>query len=62
MVEKVKRYIGTFTEEIQAARVYDMALIVNRGHLRRKLKLNFDYTHAERKMIEEENKYCYIKK
>ncbi len=44
MVEKVKRYIGNFTEEIQAARVYDMALIVNRGHLRRKLKLNFDYT------------------
>jgi len=44
MVEKVKRYIGNFKDEIEAAKVYDKALIINRGHLKRKLKLNFNYT------------------
>ena len=48
MVNKKKRYIGTYLTEEQAARAYDRAALQN--HLY-KAKTNFDYTPEEIKEI-----------
>ncbi|CAI2387060.1 unnamed protein product [Moneuplotes crassus] len=43
-VKKVKKYIGTFSDEIQAARVYDLYAVALQGQ---KASLNFNYTPQE---------------
>ena len=44
MVNKKKRYLGSFLNEEEAARVYDKVALQNHGH---KAKTNFDYTKEE---------------
>ena len=44
MVNKKKRYIGTISDEHQAARIYDKAAIQNHGM---RANTNFDYTKRE---------------
>ncbi|CAI2370929.1 unnamed protein product [Moneuplotes crassus] len=43
-VNRAKKYIGTFCDEIEAARAYDLHAIAMQG---KKAKLNFDYTPKE---------------
>lgn len=44
MVEKWKTYIGTFKNDIEAAKVYDRYSILTNGI---QAKTNFNYTKAE---------------
>lgn len=44
MVNKKKRYIGTISTEIEAARLYDKVAIQNHGV---KARTNYDYTKEE---------------
>ena len=59
MVHNKKRYIGSFPNEIQAARAYDMATLVN--HTRR-VTTNFKYTEAEKEAIRSRKKYLFTDK
>lgn len=51
MVSKKKRYVGSYSNEIEAARAYDRAALQNHGS---KAKTNFDYSHHDIKVIIEE--------
>jgi hypothetical protein len=51
MVSKKKRYVGSYSNEEEAARAYDKAALQNHGM---KAKTNFDYTEDELKMIMKE--------
>lgn len=53
-VDKVKNYIGTFMDELEAARAYDLYSVAIRGN---EASLNFDYTAEE--MLERIE--CYLK-
>lgn len=44
MVQKKKRYVGSYSNEEEAARAYDKAALQNHGS---KAKTNFDYTESE---------------
>ena len=44
MVAKKKRYVGSYSNEEEAARAYDKAALQNHGS---KAKTNYDYTEAE---------------
>jgi hypothetical protein len=48
MVSKKKRYVGSYSNELEAARAYDKAALQNHGT---KAKTNFDYTSEEIKQI-----------
>ncbi|CAI2374815.1 unnamed protein product [Moneuplotes crassus] len=52
-VDKVKNYIGTFVDELEAAKVYDLYSVAIRGD---EASLNFDYTAEE--MLERIE--CYL--
>mmetsp|Transcript_16055 Transcript_16055/g.15776 ORF Transcript_16055/g.15776 Transcript_16055/m.15776 type:complete len:136 (-) Transcript_16055:31-438(-) len=43
-VNQIKKYIGTFTNEIQAARAYDLYSVAMKGE---EASLNFDYTPSD---------------
>ena len=44
MVNKKKRYVGSYSKEEEAARAYDKVALQNHGS---KAKTNFDYTKQE---------------
>jgi hypothetical protein len=44
MVSKKKRYVGSYSNEEEAARAYDKAALQNHGS---KAKTNFDYKQEE---------------
>jgi hypothetical protein len=48
MVCKKKRYVGSYSNEIEAARAYDKVALQNHGS---KAKTNFDYNADEIKRI-----------
>ena len=48
MVSKKKRYVGSYSNEEQAARAYDKAALQNHGT---KAKTNFDYVDEDLKRI-----------
>jgi len=48
MVSKKKRYVGSYSNEEEAARAYDKAALQNHGT---KAKTNFDYTEEDLKKI-----------
>ena len=56
MVKNVKRYIGSFSTEILAAKAYDKAAIIN--HPNRNIT-NFKYTKKQKKAIINENEFNY---
>ena len=51
MVSKKKRYVGSYSNEEEAARAYDKAALQNHGT---KAKTNFDYTEEQLKSIMKE--------
>jgi len=51
MANKEKKYIGSYTTELEAARAYDKVALQSHGH---KAKTNFDYTPDEIKQIQNE--------
>ncbi len=51
MVNKKKRYVGSYSNEQEAARAYDKAALQNHGS---KAKTNYDYTEEELKNIMKE--------
>jgi hypothetical protein len=53
MVSKKKRYVGSYSNEIDAAKAYDRAALQNHGD---KAKTNFDYTETELHRIMQEPK------
>ncbi len=48
MVSKKKRYVGSYSNEEEAARAYDKVALQNHGT---KAKTNFDYKNEEVKWI-----------
>ena len=48
MVNKKKRYVGSYSNEEEAARAYDKVALQNHGN---KAKTNFDYNEDEVKKI-----------
>lgn len=48
MVNKKKRYVGSYSNEEEAARAYDKAALQNHGT---KAKTNFDYLDEDLKRI-----------
>ena len=44
MVNKIKKYLGSFQNEEEAARTYDKVALQNHGY---KAKTNYDYTKEE---------------
>lgn len=56
MVTNKKRYIGSFPDEIQAAKAYDIAALIN--HTRR-VTTNFKYTEDEKASIKKQNLYNF---
>ena len=48
MVNKKKRYVGSYSDEKEAARAYDKVALQNHGQ---KAKTNFDYNKEELKCI-----------
>ena len=59
MVKKKKRYLGSFTNEEEAARAYDKVALQNHGI---KAKTNYDYTKEEIEKIMKEPKLLKIEK
>jgi hypothetical protein len=51
MVNKKKRYVGSYSSEQEAARAYDKAALQNHGT---KAKTNYDYTEDQLKSIMKE--------
>ncbi|CAI2381548.1 unnamed protein product [Moneuplotes crassus] len=58
-VNQIKKYIGTFTDELQAARAYDLYSVAMKGE---EASLNFDYTPSDMlERIQYFLEYDYIK-
>lgn len=58
MVNKKKRYVGSYSNEEEAARAYDRASLQNHAH---KAKTNFDYSDEDIKRILQEPAILIIK-
>ena len=59
MVSKKKRYVGSYSNEEEAARAYDKAALQNHGN---KAKTNFDYVDEDLKRIMAEPPILIINK
>lgn len=59
MVCKKKRYVGSYSNEEEAARAYDKAALQNHGN---KAKTNFDYVDDDLKRIMAEPPILIINK
>ena len=56
MVKNKKRYIGSFPTEVEAARAYDKATLVNH---KRRVTTNFSYSLEEVEKIKEEQEHLF---
>ena len=59
MVKNKKRYIGSFPSEVEAARAYDIAALLNHGA---RAKTNYEYSAEEQERLKSNPDHRYVYK